>query len=155
MELRVAALRVLVRGAVAGLLATGVMSAVFSAAETFGMLGRKPPRIIVDHFLPSLGKKTADRVALASHLAYGAAGGVVYAALPVRSDSSPAARARRGLVYGLLVWAASYEGWLPLMGILPAAHRDRRRRAFAIIAAHVVYGVSLGLLSTQAHEGAK
>lgn len=49
-------------------------------------------------------------------------------------------------MFGLTVWAASYGGWLPIAGVLPPAHRDKPGRAFSIIAAHIVYGVTLGLL---------
>jgi hypothetical protein len=138
--------RVLIRGTISGVLATALMSTVFSAADHSGLFGRKPPRIIIDHFLPFLQDKTADRVALLSHLGYGVAGGVVYAALPLPAGMSWAVRAGRGLVFGLCVWAASYEGWLPIAGVLPPAHRDKPGRAFSIIAAHIVYGITLGLL---------
>lgn len=70
----------------------------------------------------------------------------MYAALPLPAGKSWAARAGRGIVFGLSVWAASYEGWLPVANVLPPAHRDKPGRASSIIAAHIVYGITLGLL---------
>lgn len=49
-----------------------------------------------------------------------------------------------GATYGFVVWNAGYEGWLPLLGILPPAHRDARGRAITMLVAPTVYGVALG-----------
>ena len=51
-----------------------------------------------------------------------------------------------GATYGFLVWAAGYEGWVPMLGILPPAHRDRRSRVATMMLAHLVYGSVLGRL---------
>ena len=132
-----------VRGTLAGAVATGVMSAVFVVSDRGGVIGRKPPRLIVDHLLPRMPETTADRVALVLHLAYGAAGGAVYRILPGGERRS----IRRGVAFGLLVWVLSYEGWLCAFGILPPAHRDYRGRAVTVVLAHLVYGGVLGLAS--------
>ena len=51
-----------------------------------------------------------------------------------------------GAVYGLGVWAVSYKGWIPALGILPPPERDRPGRPVIMVAAHVVYGLVLGAL---------
>ena len=51
-----------------------------------------------------------------------------------------------GVVYGLGVWAVSYKGWIPALGILPPPERDQPGRPVIMVAAHVVYGLVLGAL---------
>jgi hypothetical protein len=46
----------------------------------------------------------------------------------------------------LSVWALSYQGWVPALGILPPASRDQPGRQWTMVAAHVVYGVVLGAM---------
>jgi hypothetical protein len=128
-----------VRGAAAGIVATAAMSACMIGLERAGVMPGQPPRMIVDRLAPELSERTADAVALTMHAAYGAAAGAVFAQV---------AGGRRapmlGAVYGFLVWAAGYEGWVPMLGVLPPAHRDRRSRAATMMLAHLVYGYVLG-----------
>ena len=70
----------------------------------------------------------------------GASGGVYGEAL---SEFGAARSVPAGTIYGALVYAAGYEGWLPVLGILPPAHRDRRGRVAIMLFAHLVYGASL------------
>lgn len=51
-----------------------------------------------------------------------------------------------GLGFGLLLWAAGYLGWLPAAGVLPQPWRQRAGDALTPAAAHVVYGLTLGLV---------
>jgi uncharacterized membrane protein YagU involved in acid resistance len=46
--------------------------------------------------------------------------------------------------FALLVWLVSYLGWIPAANILPPATDQPKRRNALMIAAHVVWGVSLG-----------
>jgi hypothetical protein len=50
------------------------------------------------------------------------------------------------VVTGLAVWAVSYQGWIPALGILPKASEDRPARPAVMVTAHVVYGAVLGAL---------
>ncbi|MCU1405667.1 MAG: hypothetical protein JWQ43_1970 [Glaciihabitans sp.] len=130
-------------GTAAGALATGLMSGVFLIGDKLAFPNTRPPKIIVDKLWPRLDDRMADHVALATHLVYGAAGGKVYALVtPPRMQN-----VGTGIVYGLGVWAASYEGWVCGFGILPPAHRDNRGRAITILLAHVVYGAVLGAVA--------
>lgn len=129
------------QGAIGGLVATAVMSAAIAVSDWLGVMNRLPPRMIVEKILPGLPADETNAVAAIAHISYGAGAGAGYGAL-VR----PASRnARTGILYGLVVWALSYEGWLPLLGVLPPAHRDKRGRALTMLLAHVVYGGVLGL----------
>ena len=125
-----------VQGAVAGLAATGAMSSVLWVAERAGALHGLPPRLIVDHLLPGLTDRSAARAATLLHLVIGASSGALLGG---------ALRGRgRGVPFGLLLWAIGYEGVVPVLGVLPPAHRDRPLRVATMIGAHVVYGSVLG-----------
>jgi uncharacterized membrane protein YagU involved in acid resistance len=50
-----------------------------------------------------------------------------------------------GVAYGLGVWTASYLGLLPALGLLAPATEHPARRNALMIAAHVVWGASLGI----------
>jgi uncharacterized membrane protein YagU involved in acid resistance len=78
-----------------------------------------------------------------SHFSYGAATGAIYAPLAKRYRFSPAAG---GVVYGLAVWAGSYLGLMPALNILRPATEHPARRNALMITAHVIWGLSLGLL---------
>lgn len=129
----------LVRGAIAGAAATLAMSACLIVSERAGLMPGQPPRMAVDRFLPRLDDRRADRIALLAHLVYGAAGGVAPAVLSRTSTIRPSA----GSAYGLALWVVGYEGWVPVLGVLPPAHRDHRGRVATMVAGHVVYGVTL------------
>ena len=127
------------RGATAGLVATGAMSSFMVAAERLGIMPGQPPRMIIDRLAPGLRDDVADAAALLSHGAYGAAAGAAFALLAGDRRSTA-----WGVAYGVLVWAGGYEGWVPALGVLPPAHRDRPSRVAVMVTAHVVFGYSLG-----------
>jgi hypothetical protein len=133
-------------GAAAGTVATVAMSGVMLAAQRAGWMGKQPPRRIVEASLDAAGARrseTTDRaLALAAHLGYGAVGGAVFAPLVRRARGVPAL----GIAFALAVWAGSYFGWVPALGIMPPAHRDHPGRQPAMVLAHVVYGGVLGWL---------
>ncbi|GGH91632.1 DUF1440 domain-containing protein [Arthrobacter liuii] len=126
-------------GGLAGLLATGAMSALLVAADAAGVMNNEPPLKIVDEFAPRLPLPLRDTAAVLAHFGYGVAGGCLYALIGKKQSTLGA-----GVAYGALVWAVGYEGWLPAMGILPPAHRDKTGRAVTMLAAHLLYGAVLG-----------
>jgi hypothetical protein len=135
-------------GVVEGLLATVAMSAVMLAAERAGLMGKQPPEKIVEHGLHrglnvEAGEATENRLAVLGHAAFGAGAGALYAILHSAVRRRPTIAT--GLAYGLGVWAVSYKGWVPALGIMPPPKRDRPGRPAAMIAAHVVYGATLGV----------
>ncbi len=87
--------------------------------------------------------KPLDTVAVLAHFGYGAASGAAYAALTPPGAARPALR---GLAFGLALWAASYLGWLPLLGILTPATQHPPRRNAVMIAAHFIWGPVTALL---------
>ncbi|HEV7623571.1 MAG TPA: DUF6789 family protein [Amnibacterium sp.] len=135
--------RQVVAGGTAGVVATVAMSAVLAVAARLGLLREPPPRAIVRTALPGLSREAVDAAALVAHIGYGAAAGAVHRA--VLGGPGPAA----SVLYGLGLWAGSYEGWVPLLGALPPAHLDDRRRQASMIAGHVVYGAVLGAVTAR------
>lgn len=83
-------------------------------------------------------------VALAAHFAFGTMAGSAYGPIARTRPSSPALA---GIGYGLLVWGSQYLGVLPAMGVLSNAKHHPGRRNALMIAAHVVWGATLGLLT--------
>lgn len=134
------------RGAVAGVIATLPMTAAIAAARAAGLMGALPPRQVAG----SAARRAGVRDGLpppvfslawgASHLAYGAACGALYAAVRPRPADAPTVL---GAAYGALVWAASYGAILPALRLYPPFWRQGRGVAATMGAAHLVYGAAL------------
>ncbi|WP_084963525.1 DUF6789 family protein [Thermoactinospora rubra] len=129
-------IRNLLRGAAAGSMATTAMSTVMLAGDRLGLMKDQPPRRIVRRVWGRTGEKP---LAAAAHLGFGSAGGALLSAV-TRGRGVPAPV---GAAYGLAIWLASYQGWVPAIGAMPPAHRDRPGRQAVMIAAHIVYGIVL------------
>jgi uncharacterized membrane protein YagU involved in acid resistance len=88
-----------------------------------------------------------EHIGLASivaHFSYGAATGAIYKLLASGRTRDPVAS---GMTWGMLVWAGSYLGYLPVLGIRRPATEDPWQRNVTMIAAHLVWGSALGLLA--------
>jgi hypothetical protein len=105
----------LMRGGLAGIIATVVMSLVIFGGRAIGLLHTPPPRQITgkvvrtartDQDLPAeVSGPVFEATWLASHLGYGAACGALYTHVRLLL---PAPAAAAGLAYGLVVWGLSY-----------------------------------------------
>lgn len=143
-------------GALAGLLATGPMSAVMLAL--YRRLPRHeqyplPPRQITEELAeitgtePILSGEGTKRAATwLAHFGYGASVGSLY---PLTAGRLAMPVALRGMLFGMLVWTGSYMGLLPAFNILPPATRTPFRRNALMIAAHLVWGASIALAVRQ------
>jgi putative membrane protein len=110
----------LLNGLLAGTLASAVMSLFFTVARRFLPRWQRyplPPHYITLEISDRVGAEElvesepeASLATAAGHIGYGAANGALYAAL---ASSLPSPVVLRGLVFGLLLWAGSYLGWLP------------------------------------------
>lgn len=151
------------RGAAAGMIATGVMTAGL-LVQLVVTRGELEPKRVTEWFAHRTGRSPSEPVldvaTAVNHLAFGSSAGAVYGVLRARTrrrmPPGPA-----GAAYGVAVWASSYAGWIPAFGILPPPHRDRRGRAVRIHLAHWLYGLTLGIVeerlarrSTAAADGA-
>jgi uncharacterized membrane protein YagU involved in acid resistance len=145
-------------GAVAGLGATVPMTVAMEL-----MLRMLPeeeqyplaPRIITMKAADSVDLKSEmneterTTATLVSHFAYGASVGALYA--PVR-EKIPLPPVAAGACYGLAVWAGSYLGLLPALGVLRPATEHPVRRTALMIAAHLVWGAALGATAPLVEE---
>lgn len=134
-------------GFTGGLLATLPMTAAMIVAQKLGLLGKAPPSKITDAALDAAGvPATANQrraLTAIAHLGFGAASGALYSSLrPGRPSLRRAAL--EGAVFGTAVWAASYAGWVPALGILPPPNDDRKDRQATMVIAHWIFGAVLG-----------
>lgn len=134
----------LLLGALAGIAGTVAMTAAMRALHR-RLPGHEryplPPREIIEGTAPEHALEEADRqeLTLAAHFGYGAATGALYAVIRPREG------ALAGALYGVLVWAGSYLGWVPGARILQPATRHPWRRNGLMIAAHLVWGATTAL----------
>jgi hypothetical protein len=126
-------------GALAGVSATMLMTMVMRRGHKALPRGDAyplPPRELTERLVgPTGGVST-----MFAHFAYGGGAGALFAVMP---KGMPA------IVYGPLVWAASYMGWIPMAGRLQPATRHPATRNLLMIFAHVVWGSSLGLFLSE------
>src|SRR5919205_342278 len=122
----------LVRGSVAGVIATVPMTAVIAAGRAAGLLHTPPPQQITakaekEAGVPpsSFSRETFHASWLAAHVGFGAASGVVFSLV---RGFLPGSRTSRGVIYGLLVWAANYVGIMPSLGLYPWPTEDSASR---------------------------
>ena len=94
-----------------------------------------------------LDEHEMQALTLAAHFGYGAGCGALFGIVAPRH---PAAAVASGIVFGLAVWAGSYIGWLPALGVRHHAKHDPPARSGLMIAAHVVYGATTGALTAAA-----
>ncbi len=139
-------------GALAGLVATAPMSAAMKLMHE--QLPRHeqyplPPRAVTMEVAERAGLREhldepeREGLTWASHFAYGAGCGAAYALLAGGKRLPPALA---GASFGLAVWAGSYLGWLPAAGLLRPATEHPTRRNALMIAAHLVWGATAGVV---------
>ena len=137
---------------VAGLIATLPMSAAMKKMKELLPWWQRaplPPYRVTRQLEKAIGiedkiNDTQHQTATAvAHFGYGAAAAVPFAALAYRL---PLPTTMSGILYGLLVWAGSYLGWLPIVGVMEPATKHPWQRNALMIVAHLVWGSTLGLI---------
>lgn len=133
-------------GAAAGAIATVPRSAAIWGLRAAGMYGRKAaPEAVTEGLTDKLidVEQLPDRwmtlIKVAAHFGFGAGCGAAFG-LATSIVRPPIAA---GVLAGLAIWKASYDGWIPAMHLLPP-ERDETGRQTALIVAHVMYGAALG-----------
>ncbi len=130
-----------------GVLATGPMTLFMFAAQK--SLPREeqsplPPATLTKQLTAPVADRLPSSLrqdlTMVSHFGYGIACGTLYSLLARRAPGPVAAK---GAGFGLLVWAASYLGWTPALGLRAAAPKIPARRNAMMIGAHIVWGISL------------
>jgi uncharacterized membrane protein YagU involved in acid resistance len=144
----------LLAGAFGGLVATLPMSVVMLGwHRRLPWLQQHPlpPAHITASALRTVGlhddfsAEQQQSLTVVNHFGYGASMGAVYGLL-APSRGVPSA-VTTGVAYGLSVWGASYLGWLPATGLYRSAADEPRERNLLMVAAHVVWGGCLGLVT--------
>ena len=140
---------------VAGAAATVPMTAVMVALHQI-LPGEPPsalpPRIITENAADAAGgarmmgdmsEPQRKAATLTAHFGMGAAAGTAYMPFAGKSGLPPAAE---GALFGLAVWGGSYLGMMPATGLYRSATNDPPARNALMIAAHLVWGASLGII---------
>jgi uncharacterized membrane protein YagU involved in acid resistance len=110
-----------------------------------------PPREVAEALAVKFGvNRELDEIqmqwlALALHFGYGMLTGAVFGAIAPRRSG---AAIGSGILFGLGVWASSYLGWLPASGVRHSPRWDPPARTALVVASHIVWGASAGLLLT-------
>jgi len=131
-------------GAGAGMVGTVAMSLPMLAARRLGLTPTLPPEVIVARTTHLEAGSGRDTVTVAGHLGFGAVCGALLALVPSVRGSRPVSVAT-GVGAGLTIWAASYAGWIPALGLLPPPERDHPGRRRTMVASHVVFGAATAL----------
>ena len=147
--------KVAVVGAASGVAATVAMSALMVGAREAGLMNELPPHHIADAAIertPAAREADGDdrrRFGWLLHFGFGAAIGAAYAVLRnrIRTPGGPIVH---GAGFALGVWAVSYLGWIPALGLMPPATDDEPGRPPTMIASHLVFGALLGTMVERA-----
>jgi uncharacterized membrane protein YagU involved in acid resistance len=139
-------------GALGGAVGTAAFTGWMKGAQRAGLLGELPPRTIArDALQAAVGRpssKTVDIATAVTHLGFGVATGAVFGVV-ARHVHTRIPGALQGAMWGSLVWAASYAGWVPALDILPAPHRDRPDRPWVTFIGHLIFGGLLGAIAAR------
>ncbi len=137
-------------GALGGLVGTAAFTGWMKGAQRVGLLGELPPRKIARVALESVtaapSKTAVDWTTAVTHLGFGAATGAAFGVIS-RKLGVPVSPIAQGAVWGGLVWAASYAGWVPALHIMPSPKRDRPGRPWVMFLGHLVFGGLLGAIA--------
>jgi uncharacterized membrane protein YagU involved in acid resistance len=142
--------RKILQGAAAGFIATAPVS--ISMLVGWRLLPKHekyplPPRLITQEITERMGienrmsENELVGLTIFSHFGYGALFGSTYTLF---DEAMPMHSSLKGALAGLALWAGSYLGRLPAMGILRSAIRHPWRRNLLMIVAHLIWGVTLG-----------
>lgn len=146
----------LARGAAGGVAGTVVFTAFMWGAQRLGLLGEMPPTTLTRRTVEALTGVRPPRPALRvlttiGHFAYGAGTGALFGfavrSLAARGSSRAHTATLAGAGFGALVYAVSYMGWVPAVGLMPPPHRDRPARPLVTFLGHLLFGGVLGAIA--------
>ena len=130
-------------GAIAGFVATAAMTSAMArlhrrlpGSERYPL----PPREITQRVLGGADDLLVRDEAMPAHFLYGAASGALVNAIRPRPS------VREGALAGVGIWAGSYFGWVPALGILKPASAHPLRRNALMVGVHLVWGAATSLV---------
>jgi hypothetical protein len=141
-------MKAIVDGVLGGTVGTIGMSGLMLAAGKMGLMGEQPPDKIAGAALDTAGvhgrdEEEQDAAATLLHFGFGigcgALFGLLHRRLPFRVPG-----ALHGMLFAAIIWAISYQGWIPALGIMPPASEDHPDRPRVMFLAHLLYGALLG-----------
>jgi uncharacterized membrane protein YagU involved in acid resistance len=142
----------IVIGAAAGVVATVPMTITMEELHRLFPPERDeplPPREVTEglyeHF-DDVEEAPEERLEKLTFLLHYGFGGVAGALFPLVAPRRLPAAVGAGVLYGLAVWSGAYLGVLPGLGVRHHARHDSVERSAVMIAAHVVWGATLGLI---------
>lgn len=130
-------------GAIAGFVATGAMTSAMARLHRQLPISERyplPPREITELTVGGPSEALVRDEAMAAHFLYGAVTGALVAGVRSRPTVT------EGAIAGLAIWAGSYFGWVPALGILEPASKHPPRRNALMISAHLVWGSATALV---------
>ncbi len=141
------------RGAIAGFAGTLPMTVFMLTTQRFLPKGQRydlPPEIITKditervHIKQHMNKAQILAATTVSHFGYGAGMGMLYGMVARRL---PFNSALKGILFSLVIWAASYQVLIPVIGFKESAQGETRNRNLLMIASHMVWGASTGFVA--------
>lgn len=145
--------------------AAGATGGVVGASVMTLLMTQAAPRLLPRRMLPSrpVPLRVIDRAeeladvqarpgpekaaALAAHLGYSAASGAAYGLVARRVGTGQVPVPAAGAAFGLLVWAGSFQGLLPALGVMPRTTQHPPERWPAPLVGHAVFGVVTAVIS--------
>ena len=138
----------MVDGALAGVAGAGCMSVVRMAARRVGLIDLTPPQAtktwLQKHGVGVAEGSAAHLLDAVIHLGVSATGGAVYGALVEPGRRPPLAS---GALFGLALWATAFGALAPALGITRSPWRGAWRETAVNVAAHLIYGGSLAVMT--------
>jgi uncharacterized membrane protein YagU involved in acid resistance len=143
--------------------ALGALAGVAGGTVMALMMRKVAPKVMPKKMLPSefvpkkavewaedktgdaerLSEATEMKTGMAAHLAYSAAAGAGFALLRPALRRVPAPLT--GAMYGNALWLISFEGWMPMLGVMERTTEKPPRKWPAPIMAHTIFGVVTAL----------
>jgi uncharacterized membrane protein YagU involved in acid resistance len=147
----------LCQGAVAGFGATGPMTVLMDALkQAQGDPEPLPPRQITGRLVeesgakPFVSRETEHDLTILNHFGFGTTAGALYGPI---AEACPLPPVLAGVSYALGVWAVSYLGWIPAVGLYRSATEEPPNRNVTMLAGHVLWGACLGLAVESMRKG--
>ena len=129
----------LAAGLVAGLIATAAKTLAERVYPPRVHGEPEPPELLSERIAGHrLDVETKEIAAEAIHWGFGAAAGAFYGAL---AEFYPAATAKEGANFGLVLMSLTHEGALPALGLSAPPEAQSRREQTSEAATHMLYGV--------------
>ena len=92
-------------------------------------------------------REKRKKISLMNHFLYGGLIASPFGFVPFEIKREHAISS--GIGYGLLIWGSNYLGLLPKLALYPSAKEEPARMNGIMIAAHIIWGGALGLISSR------